>query len=69
MKTRKLSPDGRRRPSCYYCGHGGYCGRSITLSTGRGDTRITPAEARELAEELLAEAKKAEELCTITMRS
>lgn len=38
-----------------------FFGRKIILSTGRGDTRITPAEARDLAAELLAAADEVEQ--------
>lgn len=31
--------------------------RTVVLSTGRGDSRLTPAEARKLAAELLAAAE------------
>lgn len=51
----------RRRPSAMRgMGERVFFGRSIILSTGRGDMRVTPAEARELAAELLAAADRAQ---------
>jgi hypothetical protein len=45
----------RRRPSAYV-GGAVVLGKSIVLSSGRGDTKLTPAEAVELARDLLTAA-------------
>lgn len=55
--------DPKRRVAAYLAtGQANRQGRIIVLSTGRGDSKITPAEARELAAELLTVAESAEHL-------
>lgn len=49
----------RPRPTAYLA-TGGVQTQPVVLSTGRGDTKLTPTEARELAAELVASADKAD---------
>jgi hypothetical protein len=52
-KYRRKKPNGRKPPVAYLAADGGgRLGRPIILSTGKGNTRITGEEARQLAIQL-----------------